>query len=197
MLRSAVLLLAALLSHSCNSPAAELSESLVGAKELPSADTLSRETLHISSGGSDWGGDALSYELHPDNSLTVTHTYSDDRSAGEVVKGRETLQVSPDIAVQVKRLLWRVRPGQLEGVDRWPARPVGCERKGPHDFGEVAVVFINNGSTGIEDDQVGIFEMPSAQSCNTPAAVEARGVVRRALELLPKSKVAAEFELST
>lgn len=152
--------------------------------------------LYISRGGSpDGGADSLTYEWRPDDSLTITHTFTDYRLF-KTVRGRETLRVPPEVAVQVRRLFWRVRPAKLEGVVQ-DQQPVGCERQGPHDFGEVTVAFINEGSRpGIEDDEVGVFELPTRQSCNTPAAAEARKVVWEALELLPKSKVAAAFERS-
>ena len=193
-LRIALTLLSlSLLCTACNDAAIKVSESLVGANDSPSAKALSRETLYISRGGGDGGGDALSYEWRPDNSLTVTHTFSDN-SARQTVKGRETLQIPPEVAVQIRQLLWRVRPPKLEGVEQ-DQRPVGCERQGPHDFGEVAVAFIKEGDEpGIEDDEVGVFGLPRVRSCKTPAAVEARKVVREALRLLPKSKVAAAFE---
>jgi hypothetical protein len=92
--------------------------------------------------------------------------------------------------------LRRVRPAELQGIEQ-DSRPVGCERRGPHDFGEVVIGFLNKGEAdGIEDDQVGIFNLPTSKSCSTPAAIEARAVVQGALQLLPKSKVASAFERS-
>jgi hypothetical protein len=198
MFKTALPLLAVpLLCISCKDAAIEPSQSLVGAKELPSATALARETFYITRGGGAYGGDTLSYEWRPDETLLITHTFSDGRGTGDVVRGKETLHISPEVAAQVRQLLWRVRPAKLEGVEQ-DARPTGCERQGPHDFGEVTVGFVNEGDApGIKDDQVGIFELPTAESCNTPAAVEARAVVRRALQLLPKSKVASDFDRST
>lgn len=193
----ASLLSAATLCVSCNDPAIEPSKSLVGARKLPSAAALSRETLYITRGGSDWGGASLTYELRPDHSLTVTHTYSDGRNHGIAVRGKETLGVSPEVAAQVRQLFWRLRPAQLDGqgLEKGEVRPLGCERQGPHDFGEVTVAFISEGdTTGIEDDRVGAFELPSPDSCNTPAATEARKVAWQALRLLPQSEVTATFE---
>jgi len=193
----ASLFAAAILCGSCNRPTPEPSQSLVGATEIPSADDLSRETIYITRGANDWGGDRLSYELRPNDSLSVTHTYSDPRSAAEGVKGKETLRMSPGVAAQFRKLMWRVRPGKLEGqgLDKDEVRPVGCERQGPHDFGEVGVAFFDEGDArASEDDRVGLFELPSANSCNRPAATEAREAVWDALRLLPKSKVAAGFD---
>ena len=187
------LLVASLLCTACNNAAIGPSESLVGANDLPPAKALSRETLYIGRGGGAYGGDALTYEWRPDDLLTVTHTFSDN-SARQTIKGRETFRVVPEIAARVRKLLWRVRPPKLEGVEQ-DQRPLGCKRQGPHDFGEVTVGFVNEGNKpGIEDDQVGIFSLPDPQSCDAPLAVEAREVVWHALRLLPKSKVAAGFE---
>ncbi len=187
------LLFASLLCSACSDAASGPSESLVGANDLPSAEALSRETLYISRGGGAYGGDALTYEWRADDLLTVTHTFSDN-SARETIKGRETLRVVPEIATRVRKLLWRVRPAKLEGVEQ-DQRPLGCKRRGPHDFGEVTIGFVNEGNKrGIEDDQVGIFSLPDSQSCDVPLAVEARAVVWDALRLLPKSKVAAGFD---
>ena len=187
----------AILCVSCSDPAISRSESLVGAAEVPPAEALSRETLYITRGANDWGGDKLSYELRPNGSLIVIHTYHDDRELTIVERGKETLDLSSEVATQVRELFWRVRPGALEGqgLERDEVRPVGCERQGPHDFGEVGVAFINEGeATSIEDDQLGLFELPSPASCNTPAAIEARTIVWQALRLLPQSQVAARFE---
>jgi hypothetical protein len=188
------LFVASMLCVSCGDPATAPSHSLVGAEELPAATELARETFYITRGGGAYGGDALTYEWRPNNSLFVTHTFSDGRGTGEVVRGKETLRIAPEVAAEVRQLLWRVRPAKLEGVEQ-DARPIGCERQGPHDFGEVTVGFVNEGnSRGIDDDQVGIFALPTADSCNTSAAVEARAIVRRALQLLPRSKVASNYE---
>jgi len=192
------LLTVSLLCVSCNDAGTSPSQSLVGANELPAATALARETFYISLGGGPAGGDELSYEWHPDNSLLVKHTFSDARRPGEVVRGQEILHVPSEVAAQARQLLWRVRPAELAGFDKEYARPTGCKRRGPHDFGEVTIGFVSEGpKSGVEDYKIGIFELPSVESCNTPAAIEARAVVRRALQLLPKSKVVAAFESIT
>jgi hypothetical protein len=188
------LLFASTLCVSCGDAAIAPSQSLVGAKELPSATALADETLYITRGGGAYGGDALSYELRPDNSLLITNTFSDRHEAGEIVRGKETLHIAPGVAAEVRQLLWRLRPAKLKGVEQ-DTRPTGCEREGLHDFGELTVGFVNEGDArGIEDDQVGIFALPTADSCNTSAAVEARSIVRRAPQLLPRSDVASDYE---
>ncbi|CAA9326409.1 MAG: hypothetical protein AVDCRST_MAG93-5982 [uncultured Chloroflexia bacterium] len=153
--------------------------------------------MHITRGANDWGGDRLTYELRSDGSLIVTHSYQDLKLSTIVQRGKQTLDVPSGVAAQVRQLFWRVRPGKLEGqgLEKDEVRPAGCERRGPHDFGEVAVAFINERDpTGTGDDQVGLFELPRPASCSTPAATEARAVVWGALRLLPQSQVVAGFE---
>jgi hypothetical protein len=177
----------------CNEAAIGRSESLVGANDLPPAKALSGETLYINRGGSAYGGDTLTYEWRPDDLLTLTHTFTDN-NARVTIKGRETFRIVPETAAKAKKLLWRVRPQKLEGIEQ-DQRPLGCKRRGPHDSGEVTVVFIHEGDkSGIKDDQVGVFRLPHPRSCTAPLAVEARQVVWGALRLLPKSKVVAEFD---
>jgi hypothetical protein len=190
-----------LLFIACNDTAIEPSQSLVGAMELPSAQVLDRETFYIQRGAGAYGGDVLSYEWRPDDSLTVTHTFS-NLGPSESVRGKETLLISPEAALQARQLLRRVRPAEFETPEnygeKYPTRPIGCERKGPHDFGEVSVAFTDEGQgSGVEDDQIRVFELPYPGSCNTPAAVEARKVIQHVLRLLPRSKVAADFNRTT
>lgn len=188
------LLVPAIFCISCNESPVEPSKSLVGASEIPSVEALSREILYITRGTF---GDRLTLEFRPDYSLTVTHTYSDDRKPEPAVRGKETLAVSPEVAAQIRQLLRRVRPATLEGqgLEKDEVRPVGCKRRGPHDFGEIAIAFISEGGTaGIEDDRTGLFELPSRDSCHTPAATEAGKVLWQALRLLPQSGVIASYE---
>jgi len=96
MLRTVLpMLFTSTLCASCGDEGIAPSQSLVGAKELPSASALARESFYITRGGGAYGGDFLTYEWRPDNSLLVTHTFSDGRGTGEVVRGKETLQVAP------------------------------------------------------------------------------------------------------
>lgn len=189
---SAATIAASLLSASCQPPAVEPSQSLVGADSLPSADALSREIIQINRGYGQVGGGFLSYELRTDDTLTVTHT---DRRRGEVL-GEETFRLASSLAGDSRRLLWRLRPAKLEGVDAHEVRPSGCERRGPHDFGELAVIFIDEGrEAGVKDDRLGTFELPRRDSCSTPQAREARQLVRQVLDSFPPSTVAAGFKV--
>jgi hypothetical protein len=183
---------AMLLTSACGRPVLNSSESLVGAQELPSVDDLSREIIQINSGFGDGSMGFLSYELRPDGTLAVTY---EARHRDKVV-GSETFRLAPEVAMRARRMLWRLRPTSLEGqgLTRDEIRPVGCQRQGPHDFGEYAVVFIDEGEKReIEDDRLGAFELPTPESCNTPTASEARQVVGRVLQSFPYSRVAAAF----
>jgi hypothetical protein len=156
-----------------------------------------RETVHIASGGGTDGGHSLTYELGPDDSVTITHDYSDGAGCSEV-KGKETFAIPADQARQVRQLLWRVRPTVFEGVESYGSRSIGCERKGPHDFGELSVWFYEEArARKTEGREMGAFELPYPQSCDTAAAREARRVVRHALDLLPESRVVRGYERSS
>lgn len=184
-----------LLASACSEPAVDPSESLVGARELPSSRGLSREIVQLNRGYGQISEGFLSYELKPDDSVTVTH---EDREERKVI-GSETFRLEPNAAAQARRTLWRLRPARLEGqgMTRGEVRPEGCERQGPHDFGMIAVVFIDEGrGPSIEDDRLGAFELPDADSCSSPAAVEARSLIAQLFRLLPPSRVAAAFPQS-
>lgn len=197
MFKHSALLAAAVLCGSCSKQADGQLESLVGATNLPSAGALSRETLAITRGANDWGGDRLAYELRPDGSLSITHTYLDGKTLKEEVRAKDTFRIPPGEAARFRRLIWRVRPDLLEGqgLEKEEVRPVGCERRGPHDFGEVGITFINEGDAKtIKDDRFALFELPRSDSCSTTAAEQARETIWRALRLLPPSKTVEGFE---
>ena len=180
---------AALACASCQ-PRDDASQSLVGADPLPSPAELSREIIQINRGYGTESEGFLSYELRPDDMLTVTHS---DRRRDQVV-GEDRFRLPSGLAAQARRRLWRVRPARLEGLDAHEARPTGCERRGPHDFGELAVVFVREpGGPGAADDAIGVFELPDAGSCVTAAAIEARALVRDVLGSFPRSRVAEGF----
>jgi hypothetical protein len=196
----ATLALIQLLCLSCSEPAVDASKSLVGAKKLPPASELSQEIIYIGRGGTAYGGAALSYEWTPDNVLTVTHSFAPYDGSAEAIRGQETLTVPPEAAVAARELLRRVHPERLEHrlkfLDR-EYRPTGCERTGPHDWGETRITFHNQGrAPGIEDDTLAVFALPTTANCNTHAAEEAREVVSKLLRTLPRSEVAAGFEES-
>src|SRR5688572_1392835 len=88
-----LVLVAAPLLASCDRPAIEPSQSLVGAEQLPSSGQLSRESIYISRGHGDWGQrdpGRLAYELLPDGRLEITHSVYD---RGERILGAETFRL--------------------------------------------------------------------------------------------------------
>lgn len=181
-------------SAACSDMAIEPSQSLVGAKTLPSANALLQETLYIARWRSMDGGDSLTYELLPSDLLTITHKFSDLKSAKVVIKGRETFRVPPKDAAHIKKLLWRLRPEKLEGLDQ-EQRPIGCARLDVHDWGEARITFSANGiASGGKHKTIGNVILPTVGSCNTPAAFKARQVMSLALSLLPASNVASSYE---
>lgn len=195
MRRATVLACGALLCGSCGEGAAEPSQSLVGAQSPPSQDDLVREAFYIVRRGGPNGGHSLTYDWRRDGELIVEHAFSDGVGRSEA-RGREALRIPADAAAQARRLLARLHPARLEGVEQ-DARPLGCGRQGPHDVGEFTIGFIRaSDEPGIQDDEVGLFALPYPSSCDTPAAREARKVVQGILQLLPRSSVAAEFERS-
>jgi hypothetical protein len=93
--------------------------------------------------------------------------------------------------------MWRVRPELLEGqgLEKNDVRPVGCERRGPHDFGEVGIAFVDESAGETPKEvPVAVFELPRPSSCQTKAAQKAREAIREALGLLPPSRAVASFE---
>lgn len=197
MTKHASLFAAAIFCSSCSNRVDGQAESLVGATDLPSAEVLSRETLYVTRGANDWGGDRLAYEFQPNGTLTITHTFLDPRTSREEVRARDTFNVRPDVAARFRRFMWRVRPDLLEGqgLEKNEVRPVGCNRRGPHDFSEVGVAFINDGDTkNTKDDRVALFELPQPDSCTTSAAKHSREAVWEALRLLPPSKAVEGYE---
>lgn len=193
----ALLLTAAPFCASCDDSAIDPSRSLVGAKSLPPATELSRETIQINRGYGDISIAFLSYELLPDDSLVVTLT--DRNLQKDVVLGKDTFRLTSEVAAEARRMLWHLRPEELQRFDEGgfesETRPIGCYRRGPHDFGELAVVFTAEGpETGVEDDRLGIVELPRPDSCRSPAAIKARRLIQRLMHLFPRSKLPAQFE---
>jgi hypothetical protein len=184
------LLFSALLCASCDRSAISPSQSLVGAKSLPSASELSKEAIEINKGFGDISLGFLSYELKPDNSLTVTLTARNR----EVIVGKDEFHLSANIAADARRMLWQVRPEKLEGID-WETRPIACHRQYDHDFGELAVVFRSDEpKAGSSHSRIGVFVLPGLDSCRSLAAMQARKLLERVIQSFPPSKLPSEFE---
>lgn len=184
--RRGLLLVASLFCASCDRPAIEPADSLVGATNLPSGKQLSQEAIEINrgfGGGYGFGEHFLSYQLRADNMLTVVWTFRPD----DDVRGRESFQLSPEAADGARQALWRVRPQEAGGMDA-DLRPKGCVSNSPHDLGEIAVLF-----TEASEKHFRVFTMPHPGSCDSAAAKEARKVIREVLASFPHSEVAAAY----
>jgi hypothetical protein len=147
---------------------------LVGATDLPSSAELSLETIQINYGAG--SPDSLSYELSPNNTLTVTASIG--RVGDKALERKATFALSSEHAWRARRMLWRLRPPTLEGAEYLTRLP-GCDPKSVHDFGEAVVTFINEHNRSAKNAQVGIVVLPNGGSCDTPGSKEARSVVRQ------------------
>lgn len=158
------------------------SDSLVGARNLPSAAELGRETIQINRDSAiGRQNHYLTYELKPNNSLTVTHAL--DGYQGDQVVGSESFQLAAGRASEIRKVLTGFRPAKLQGVE-YLVYPVGCEP--PIDGGtEVAIAFFGGG------DKIGIFALP--YDCTKGYSARARATFGKLMKLLPPSKVAQAF----
>ena len=158
------------------------SDSLVGATNLQSAVEVARETIQINRDSAVGRQDHyLTYELKPDNTLTVTHAL--DGYQGDQVVGSESFQLATERASKIRSVLTRFRPAKLQGVE-YLVYPVGCDP--PIDGGaEVAIAFFGGG------DKIGIFALP--YDCKKGYSARARATFRELMKSLPSSKVAEAF----
>jgi hypothetical protein len=183
-----------LLVSACDKPAIDASQSLVGAKQLPTARTLAREVIQINQGFGSPAWSLLSYELRPDNSLTITLTHRDHDTFKEVTDGKESFDLSSSVASQVRHDLWRLRPSTLQGIETL-VRPADCPPPPTDTFPLAAVAFIAEGpKPGVEDDRLGVVDVPAQYTCDTRHGGEARALIEKVLRSFPRSKVAAEFD---
>ena len=183
----------ALLVSACDKPAIDPSESLVDAKELPTARVLSREVIQINQGFGSLNSTLLSYELRPDNTLTITLTHRDYDTQKEVTDGKETFDISSNVASEARRDLWRLRPATLQGIES-VLRPRDCPPPPTDTFPMAAIAFIAEGpKPGVEDDRLGVVDVPAQYTCHTRQGREARELIEKVLRSFPQSKVAVEF----
>lgn len=181
---------ASLLCASCQRSAIEPSQSLVGAKRLPSAQVLSRETILINRGFGTLTPGHLTYELRPDDALAVTF-YAKDWAT---VLASELFHLPSRNAAEARQKLWRLRPATLRGIE-WEKAPAECPPPPTDTFPETTVAFIAEGpKPGVEDDHIGLTGLPNPSICNTRGAAEARALVGDVLRSLPTSKVAIDFD---
>ena len=182
-----------LLVSACDKPAIDASQSLVRAKQLPAARTLSQEVIQINRGFGSPTASLLSYELRPDNNLTITLTHRDDDTFKEMTDGKETFALSSNVASQARRDLWRLRPATLQGIETL-VRPADCPPPPTDTFPVAAVAFIAEGpKPGVEDDHLGVVDVPTQETCDTQQGREARDLIEKILRSFPQSKIASEF----
>lgn len=183
-----------LLTSACEGPAIDASQSLVGAKQLPPASVLSKEIIQINQGFGSQTSSLLSYELGPGNTLAITLTHRDHDTFKEVTDGKEAFDLSATVASQVRRDLWRLRPSTLEGIETL-VRPADCPPPPTDTFPVAAVAFIAEGpKPGVEDDRLGVVDVPAQYTCDTRQGREARDLIEKVLRSFPRSTLAAEFD---
>jgi len=95
----------------------------VGAKGLPSARERAAEEIQINRRGGQRDDHMLTYDLSPNNSLTVAHTV--DQIGGAKTVAKATFRLTPEAANRVRASLGRVRPERLTGIQDITL-PTGC-----------------------------------------------------------------------
>lgn len=180
----------ALLTCSCSEKVIESEQSLVGAKRLPAADVLTRETLIIRDNTNE--AHAYQYELAPTGSLSITRYDLDKNGLLQKFASKQTFRITSREDAIARKLLSRLRPEELEGMGV-SVPPQGCTQQKLHASGDYAVVFISPGTKkGAQDDQIGIFLSGYPKTCaieaccTAPAALAAHTVVRQAIQQLVK-----------
>ena len=177
-------LAALLFASACAQSSVKGPESLVRAKNLAPSRTLSAETIQINRRGGLRQEHLLSYELRPDNLLTVTHALQ-ERGTDRTLARRE-FRLRPDLASEARASLARMRPPALRGVGSL-TRPTGCAAIGDGLAEADELLFID------AKERFGISTIPQEFSCNTAQARLARELISQVLTSLPGSQVAADF----
>lgn len=138
-------------------------------------------------GGEGLGVHRLTFELAPDDELKVSYWLMTERQP----IAEERHNISSDVANQLRREMWRLRPEKFTDNlhEDWPTLPLGCDRVGSHDFPETWVMFL----TDWDKPEGRAFDLPTARSCNSSAAKEARTLIEGAIASFPNSKIADEF----
>ena len=182
-------LAASLFCISCDRPAIDPSQSLVGARHLPSASDLSHERIEIHFGYDRDLSHQLSYELWPDNRwiVRISEVYPGERSAAQ------KFQLRPADAAAIRENLWRVRPDELKGVE-WLVEPADCPPPPTDTSNMLSVVFVAEGpKAGPENDRIGIFVLPYVRTCNTPQAIAAREILADVFKSVPGANLRSQF----
>lgn len=176
-----LLLFAILLSGpSCAGSAIDRSRSLVGAKSLPPASTLARETIQIDLRRDKGPTRKTYYELKPDGTWTATALAADMRKRF----GSKSVHLDAKQADSAREKLWRLRPAELGGLGIFQV-PTNCPawQVGSSPFASVG--FMGHGSRPGKE-QVGMVNLPSAENCNSPDAIAARALIEEVMSKLPR-----------
>lgn len=175
----------ALFCGSCDESAIDSSQSLVGAKHLPSPRELANERIELYFGHNKDLSRQLSYEFRPDNRVIVHIT--DAKPSGK--SDDQVFQLTPSVSAKLRAQLWRLRPGKLEGPE-YLTEPADCPPPPTDTSSTVVVAFIAEGpKPGVQDDQVGVFGLPHPNVCNTTQAIAARTLLNQVMKLVPRSEL--------
>ncbi|MEP3050122.1 MAG: hypothetical protein ABJP48_02465 [Erythrobacter sp.] len=172
---------------SCESDA-PVSERLVSG-EVYFSQGSGQELILISRGfgGEGLGAHRLTYELAPDNKLKVSYSLA----SVEQPIAEEAFELSSELAHQIRREVWRLRPEKFSAdlLNDWPTLPLGCERRGLHDYPEIWVIFLPDESK----PEGRTFDLPRTESCSSSAAEQSRLLIEGAVASFPNSMIANEF----
>lgn len=178
-----------MLLASCDHPAIDPSQSLVGAKSLPTTSELNKETIELYYDRDKSLTRQLSYELKPDNSWSIVIM---EPGTGREFS-RRTFPQSDTRANVIRKKLWRLRPEQLDGVaaDHFPA---DCPPQPTGTIGDLAIGFIREGSKpGVDDDQIGVFTLPEIENCRTRDSLAARRIIDDVMRSMPGAGLRSQY----
>jgi hypothetical protein len=175
----------ALLLGACHKPSSQEFGSLVGVKKMPSGEALNHETILINLRYSPTTPRMLTYELRPDNTITITQSLSEPGGDKDISK--EVLTLVPAKTARMRAYLWRLRPSKLADLSAI-TYPTDCHP--PIDASsELTVAFVD------PERNVGVFALPYI--CKNGASAEARKVARAAIAVIPRTKTAEAFSANS
>jgi hypothetical protein len=181
-------LLTVLLAAACDGSPIDPSRSLVGAKKLPSAQMLARETIQIEREFGGPGAQRLTFQLRPDDKLTIILAAATDP---QTQSKTQTFHLSSGIAEDARSNLWRVRPEQQgAGVNL----PSDCPPRSAANAPALTVVFTSpTPNARFDNSHRAVFGLPPQSVCNTEKAKEARNLIRSVIHSFPPSNLPAEY----
>lgn len=174
----------------CDRPAIPASESLVGARQLPSASELSKETIRFFYGEDQSLSRQLAYDLTPDGHWDLV--IYDIKGGRELI--RKSFRLEADRVRSIRKKLWRLRPEKLDGLANLHD-PSDCPPPPTDTAPEISVGFIDKGpKPDISDDRIGVFTLPHKEICDTPRSTTARQIVDDVVSSLPGANLRAKFD---